>query len=443
VSRRPPDGTRCLGRVAIAERVGIDNGPPVARYLIARYNVSIMDAGYRLLAAKYIRRQAKQLAEQLEGVRAAEDIEFVHRARVATRRLRTALRMFDGCFTSRQVRRWQQAIRRTTARLGDARDRDVQIEYLCGTLSTLNAKECFPGIARVLVQVERNRERLQRKVVKAVDRLEAKGVLRKMRRVSKGILRDAALAEPPALSPAAYIKTEQHVRRQLDELLRQQDSLADPQCRERHHAMRIAAKRLRYALEIARSVYPGELEQAVEAIKRVQTLLGDVHDCDVWTEHLDAFEAAERVRITALFGHAGRLVRLRAGIEHLREDRRRHREEVFRQLVEYWDDLGRQHFWEGLRDLVRPRGETCVPSTSPLVGGGSATATPTSEAVATPTGALPEPPIAETAATPVFGPTTALSALQPELAAPESRPHGNGGGRARPAAPKPLLTAGS
>ena len=41
-----------------------------------------------------------------------------------------------------------------------------------------------------------------------------------------------------------------------------------------------------------------------------------------------------------LFGHAGRLARLQAGIGYLREDRRRHRRQVFRQLVEYWGELG-------------------------------------------------------------------------------------------------------
>ena len=144
-----------------------------------------MDSGYRILAAQYVRRQAKQLAEQLEGVRAAEDIEFVHRARVATRRLRAALRMFDDCFAPKRVKRWRRAIRRITSALSDARDRDVQIELLCGTLSALNAKERFPGVARVLVQLERDRERLQRKVVKAVNRLEAEGVLKEMRGSAK------------------------------------------------------------------------------------------------------------------------------------------------------------------------------------------------------------------------------------------------------------------
>ena len=299
---------------------------------------------------------------------------------MATRRLRAALRMFAGCFKSRQVRRWCKAIRRTTARLGDARDRDVQIEFLCGALSVLNAKECFPGIARVLVQLERERERLQRKVVKAVDRLEAKGVLRKMRRASKRVLEDAALAGQPLQTPAAYAKTERHILRQLDELLRHQDSLADPECRERHHAMRIAAKRLRYTLEIARSVYPGQLDEAVEATKRVQTLLGNVHDCDVWAEHLDAFASRERKRITALFGHAGRLVHLQAGIEYLRQDRRRHREEVFRQLVEYWAELGQRQFWEGLKGAVLEHGGAPATAMPQQAGGGSATAAPTSTA---------------------------------------------------------------
>jgi CHAD domain-containing protein len=332
-----------------------------------------MDLGYRLLAARYIRRQAKQLAEQLDGVRAAEDIEFVHRARVATRRLRAALRMFDGCFARKRLRRWRKAIRRTTAKLGSARDRDVQIELLCGALSALSTKECFPGISRILVQLERDRERLQRKVVEAIDRLEAKGILREMQRATKRILRKAAgetgtdaelasavtnSASPQDVAtPAACAQIRRHILRQLDELLRHQDSLANPDERERHHAMRIATKRLRYTVEIARPVYPGQLDEAVETIKRVQSLLGDIHDCDVWGEHLDAFAAKQRKRITTLFGHAGRFARLQAGIDYLRQDRRRHRQEVFGQLRECWEELGRRRFWESLTSVVLAQGK--------------------------------------------------------------------------------------
>lgn len=323
-----------------------------------------MDTGYQLLAAKYIRRQAKQLAEQLDGVRAAEDIEFVHRARVATRRLRAALRVFECCFPKKRLRRWLKAIRRTTAKLGDARDRDVQMEFLCGALSTLNAKECFPGISRILVQLEYDRERLQRKVVKAVDRLDARGVLRDMQCTTKRALRDAGAGPENYRTAEAFVRTERTILQQLEEMLRHQDSLANPDEQERHHAMRIATKRLRYTLEITRPIYAGQLDEAVEVVKKVQTLLGDVHDCDVWAEHLDAFAAEERERIHQLFGHAGRFARLLPGINYLRQDRSQHRQEVFGQLVAYWTELDRRRFWERLTAVVLARGQ--APAVAPL-----------------------------------------------------------------------------
>jgi CHAD domain-containing protein len=374
-----------------------------------RYNRDMVDSGYRLLAARYVRRQARQLAEQLNGLRAAEDIEFVHRARVATRRLRAALQMFDNCFAAKQIKRWQKAIRRTTTKLGNARDRDVQIEFLCGILSVLNAKECFPGIARLLVQLERDRERLQRKVVKAVDRLETKGVLQEMLQKTKRILRRAEPQPEDVQTPVALVRTQRHIHRQLKELLRHEESLADPADREGHHALRIAAKRLRYTLEIARPVYPGRLEESVEAIKRVQSLLGDIHDCDVWADHLDAFAADECDRIIGLFGHPGRFVRLQGGIDYLQADRRGCRQEVFQQLVEYWAELNRRQFWDKLEAAVQ------APSEVPTAV----------EPAAEP---LPEPATEPVAA-----------AIAPSVASLG----GNGNGNAHPAADKPLLTAGS
>ncbi len=379
------------------------------------------------MAAKYIRRQAKQLVEQFDGLRAAEDIEFVHRARVATRRLRAALRMFDECFPSKQLRRWRKAIRRTTAKLGDARDRDVQIEFLCGVLSALNAKECFPGISRILVQIERDRERLQRKVVKAVDRLEAKGVLRQVRRLSKRLLPEAASSAEEVQTPDACTQTRLHILEQLDDLLSHQDSLANPDDCERHHAMRIAAKRLRYTLEIARPVYPGRLDEAIEATKRVQSLLGDVHDCDVWAGHLDAFALEQRHRLIKLFGHAGRFARLQPGIDYLRQDRRDHRQAVFGQLAAYWAELGERQFWQRLRGVVLAAGQTADPAASEPVVAEPAAAPPTSA----PAGeAMPDPVSAVASEAPL------------DFGKPKTRPRIGQPDRVWPVVRKPLLTAG-
>jgi CHAD domain-containing protein len=311
-----------------------------------------MNSGCQSLIAKYIHRQAKQLADQFEGLREAKDIEFVHRARVATRRLRAALRMADDSFPSKRLKRWGKAIQRTTTRLGDARDRDVQIEWLCGILANLTAKECFPGISRLLVQLELDRHRLQSKVVKAVDRLEANGVLSEMRRKTKRILQKITPTEENTVGLVTCSRTRRQILLQLDDLLQHQDCLGNPEDRQQHHVMRIAAKRLRYTLEISRPIYPGQLDEAVDATKRVQSLLGDIHDCDVWIEHLDAFLVAEGKRLTSLFGHAGRLARLSPGIEHLRRDRSDCRQAAFRQLVDFWDELSRRKIWLGLAEVV-------------------------------------------------------------------------------------------
>ena len=46
------------------------------------------------------------------------------------------------------------------------------------------------------------------------------------------------------------------------------------------HDMRIAAKRLRYVLELTAPVFGEHAEQAAKQAKKLQDLLGEIHDCD-------------------------------------------------------------------------------------------------------------------------------------------------------------------
>lgn len=323
-----------------------------------------MDEGYRLLAAKYVRKQARRLGKQLDGVRTAEDIEYVHQARVASRRLRAALRMCDGCFRPKQVKRWRKQIRLITRSLGDARDKDVQIEFLVGVLSSVVEKKSFLGIARLLGQLERQRERAQPDVLRAADRFEASGVLKQMRKVAGKAVRRAKGRNVSVRSPCAREQTRQHILERLDELRSYEDSLADPTDQQRHHAMRIASKRLRYTVEIARPVYEGRLDATLEAAKKVQTLLGDVHDCDVWIEHLEAFRNKQRKRLRKRYGHAGPLARLEPGIDYLRRERAADRRQIFEALVQCWEELRERGMWEELERIVqeRPRPEEKAPA---------------------------------------------------------------------------------
>ncbi|OHB66946.1 MAG: hypothetical protein A2V70_08620 [Planctomycetes bacterium RBG_13_63_9] len=314
-----------------------------------------VDTSYRRLAAGYLRKQAKQLARQLDGIRAAEDIEFVHRARVASRRLRAAMEMFRDCFDARQLKPWRKQIRRVTAELGNARDKDVQVKFLYGILESLDQKAAYPGIVRLLTSLERKRERLQANVVNAVDRLRASGVPAQIQTVAKEIIAGAKAEEPGEPSPFVFRQTGQQILDRLGETLAYQDCLDDPNDMKRHHAMRIAAKRLRYTVEISKDVYDGRLDETVTVVRKLQSYLGEVHDCDVWLDDLERFAKKQRQRIVKRFGHARPFASLETGMTYLRQQRGERRRQVFQEFVEYWQELNRRQFWSQLIDMVEQR----------------------------------------------------------------------------------------
>ena len=74
---------------------------------------------------------------EITGVKEAQDIEYIHRMRVASRRLRAALPLFSSCFPDKQYTKWMKEITKITRALGDARDADVQIAFLQKSLKKI------------------------------------------------------------------------------------------------------------------------------------------------------------------------------------------------------------------------------------------------------------------------------------------------------------------
>ena len=70
------------------------------------------------------------------------------------------------------------------------------------------------------------------------------------------------------------------VQTRLDELRALAEPALEPGASKVQHDMRMAAKRLRYVLEIAGRCFGPEAEAARVAATEIQTVLGDIHDCD-------------------------------------------------------------------------------------------------------------------------------------------------------------------
>ncbi len=85
---------------------------------------SFAEAGRRIL-----KRHLEQLVSRQYGLPYNADVEFVHEMRVATRRLRAAMRIFRGAFADR-FRQQTERLRTLADLLGAARDADVFLQFL-------------------------------------------------------------------------------------------------------------------------------------------------------------------------------------------------------------------------------------------------------------------------------------------------------------------------
>jgi CHAD domain-containing protein len=85
------------------------------------------------------------------------------------------------------------------------------------------------------------------------------------------------------LKPEASFRSnaERIVATRLEELRGFAPEALEPSGETAQHEMRIAAKRLRYVLEIAASCLGPEAENCRQVARELQGVLGDIHDCDV------------------------------------------------------------------------------------------------------------------------------------------------------------------
>jgi CHAD domain-containing protein len=110
--------------------------------------------GYAEAAAKVVSVRAGELSEHARGVLDTGDIERVHDMRVATRRLRAALEVFEPCFSKKAHSQALREVKRLADGLGERRDRDVAIAALHGFSDQMAA----PDRRGVSSLIERLRE---------------------------------------------------------------------------------------------------------------------------------------------------------------------------------------------------------------------------------------------------------------------------------------------
>jgi CHAD domain-containing protein len=211
------------------------------------------------------------------GTRLGKDVEALHDMRVATRRMRAALRVFRASLDPEAHASLRKGMRRTGWTLGPVRDLDVFRQ------KTRIYRESLPdeqqgGLDEFLQVLEARREAARERMIAYLNGRQYARFKTDMDRFFAG---DGSPGGPASgdrvldVAPTA-------IRERLADVLafNQEVSLPDPPP-ERLHALRIACKRLRYTLEFFEEVLGPQTRALIVEIVALQDHLGIVQDAVV------------------------------------------------------------------------------------------------------------------------------------------------------------------
>ena len=223
-----------------------------------------------------------QLQRNETGAICGKNPEYVHQARVAIRRLRSALKLFSpilaGDFVDSYARRWQEL----ASGLGSARDWDV---FLTETLTPL--EEAFPDDPDLAVLRTKGGENQARNQATAGKTLTQKTYSQLLLTFSAAVLRvdSPNIGTCEKLSAANNPSTtslRKFARRRLQkhaEIIEAQLKEHGKMSAERRHQLRIAFKKLRYTLDFFTPILPRKRLPAYQSsLSAIQDLLGTLND---------------------------------------------------------------------------------------------------------------------------------------------------------------------
>jgi CHAD domain-containing protein len=281
-----------------------------------------------------------------------EERESLHRVRVASRRLRSFLPLFAVCVSRKICKRWRKQLRCLTRALGGVRDTDVQIACVEDFLEHQASLEERPGIERLLLRLQQRRHALREPVETALERFTARHLAEEMEQTLMHLVSVSQASGAALPGPYVYRKIRKAVQTRLQAFEMYAPYVEHPECSDELHAMRIAAKHLRYLLQACVPFYLDVLQEPVRTASTFQTLLGDIHDCDVWAHDLPLFLEEESQRTLAYFGNLEPFAPLVPGIMALQENRQHYRMQRYEEFVTFWHQVQEQGIWAQLRQTL-------------------------------------------------------------------------------------------
>jgi CHAD domain-containing protein len=209
----------------------------------------------------------------------AGDHRAIHRARVASRRLRAVLPLLD--LEGPAARKIRRRLRSVTKRLGTVRELDV-LAILMDELhesGTHNAR----ALRHVANSIAEDRTRAHRRMISELPTAALRRIATKLDKMADS---DRLASRPLRLA------LDVHVARCASALAEAVEDAGAMYLPDRVHTVRIALKKLRYAMELSTEAAGQKSTADLRLLKRVQDLLGRLHDLQVLIDRIRQVEAS-------------------------------------------------------------------------------------------------------------------------------------------------------
>lgn len=273
-------------------------------------------------ASEILSRYLKHFLRERKAVCRQEGIESLHRMRVASRRLRAALSVFRDILPQENVKKWRHKIRRIGRLLGQARQLDIQIRFLEKAGRDLKGTSHTANIRIMIRLLEKRRRGIQKQIKPALSAAKMK----KQFSWLKYCIDDLKAVKDSKAGAAFSAHRSSMISKRVNRVFSFRSYVHEPACLKELHLLRIAAKNLRYTLEIFQPWYGAKIDRFIRSSRDIQDVLGDFRELDVLVEFLS---------------EVGRLRRqddsFRETVEHLAGKYAVLRENTYQDFVRRWD----------------------------------------------------------------------------------------------------------
>jgi CHAD domain-containing protein len=261
----------------------------------------------------------ERVLKELENVRTAPDPDAVHDLRVALRRCRSVASVMGEVDPDPGWSEMRRVGRKVFRQLGELRDTQV-LEEWARTLGQDND----PIRQRLLGNLAVRENELRAEALRVAAKFDQKS----WKKLERALRRRVRLVPADRLAAECLTLERLEAARELHgQALRTEKAKA-------WHELRIGVKRFRYTVE---SLLPSRYEVWADDLKRLQDLLGDVHDLDVLSSTIDDGPTQDPAEVRATWD------------ERIASERH-HRIETYRQLT-----LGKTSLWQAWRQAL-PQG---------------------------------------------------------------------------------------